>query len=485
MVSGSGERPVAAVLDASLFDKGKFRTQSVSRLAQDLGKRGFELWIPRQIVFEWAAHAKPDVAALRTTYKAAQDAGLVAAQELPSSDAADLAEAIERVCRAIPNVTVLEMTGDAAIAGIRDQILGTGPGSVDAKVRTGASDSSWVRDALARVEGPGRVVFASRNGKDIWATTTAMGHAEAQVKVWNGSRQTFDEFFPYPQVHPEPAIDAHTAQRVVATYLLSLQADSWEADDRHGPPPEWIAVDDVAVGSDERASRDDIENLLEPEAVLAPGALLIDVGEVSVEADGEDTLVSYTVRLFADVRVEGRVFDNDGNTLFDSVTMFDRVVRVPFRAVLRDETVLDIEQVGAAEHSAADRRFRDTYDAYQWLRFEELDDWEFITVSDLDGEDGVKLLGPGRQTETATLFGDLGGDWELSFERTGATVTATYDADSRVWLGKHDSFDLYPPVGLSSQVPGARRAAVGPYVALAAVWAHLITGAADEDDQED
>ena len=109
METGSGERPVAAVLDASLFDKGKLRNQSVSRLAQDLGKRGFELWIPRQIVFEWAAHAKPDVAALRTTYKAAQDAGLVASQELPSSDAADLAESIERVCRAIPNVTVLQV----------------------------------------------------------------------------------------------------------------------------------------------------------------------------------------------------------------------------------------------------------------------------------------------------------------------------------------------------------------------------------------
>ena len=37
----------------------------------------------------------------------------------------------------------------------------------------------------------------------------------------------------------------------------------------------------------------------------------------------------------------------------------------------------------------------------------------------------MKLIGPERQTETATLFGDLSGDWELSFEHAGATVTVS------------------------------------------------------------
>lgn len=469
-------RPVAAILDASVYDKGEFRVQSVTRLAQDLSKRGVQLWIPQQIVFEWAAHAKPSVVALKNAHKAVQGAGLMKPLTLPSGEAQDIADAISGACSEIPNVVVLSMSGPAAIAGIRDQILGTGPGSLESKVRTGASDSSWVRDALAHVDSLRLIVFVSCNAKDVLATTRAIGHDDEVVRIWNGNRKTFDEYFPYPEPQPAPTISVLGAQRIIATQLLAEYSAIVAADDRSGPPPEWISVVDVSIGTDDRATSQDVEDLLEPTAVMEPMAMLVDVSEVTVDAaDGdEDITVYYTVRLLADVQVEGRVFDNDGNTLSDTVTMSDRLLRVPFTGVVRDGQVHDIEQVGPAENYPADVRFDDGYDAYQWLFHEELAGWDFITVSELPDETGMQLTGPEGQSEKAILDGHVGEDWELWFEHTGATIFAAYDPDSRVWLGRQDSFNMYPPVGLSSQ---STRVQVGPYVALAAVWQHLILGA--------
>ncbi|MDG5768377.1 MULTISPECIES: hypothetical protein [Mycolicibacterium] len=484
-MTDSVPRPLAAILDASVYDKGEFRVQRVTRLAELLAKRGVQLFIPQQIVFEWAAHAKPGIVTLKNAYKAALGAGLVKPRLLPSTDALEIAKKIARVCSNIPNVTVLSMSGDAAVAGIRDQILGTGPGSLESKVRTGASDSSWVRDALAQVEGPQQIVFVTCNGRDVLATTQAIGHPDSEVRIWNGNRDSFDQHFPYPEPHPQPRIDAHTAQRSIAGYLLAEYAASVAADDRSGPPPEWISVVDVGVGSDDRATRRDIEDLLEPEATMEPLAQLIDVSGVTVEADGEDTLVYYTLRLLADVRVEGRVFDNDGNALIEAITMYDRVLRVPFTAVLKDDQLLGIEQIGPAENFPGDVRFADTYDAFQWLLYEELADWQFITVSERRNDGGLRLTGPEGQSEVAELLGHISEDWELSFDETGASIKAAYDPDSRVWLGRHDSFDIYPPVGLSSEAARDKRSSVGPYRALAAVWEHMILGPpADDDDPE-
>ncbi|UHJ54094.1 hypothetical protein LT337_21660 [Mycolicibacterium fortuitum] len=54
-----------------MYDKGEFRVQRVTRLAELLAKRGVQLFIPQQIVFEWAAHAKPGIVTLKNAYKAA------------------------------------------------------------------------------------------------------------------------------------------------------------------------------------------------------------------------------------------------------------------------------------------------------------------------------------------------------------------------------------------------------------------------------
>jgi hypothetical protein len=394
----------------------------------------------------------------------------------------------------------MEMSGEAAIAGIRDQILGTGPGRVVGGtpvgrirvlggVRTGASDSSWVRDALHRAGGgPRRIVFVTKNNTDVLATCRALGHGPASIQLWDGhDEDRFNELFPAPESRPESRVDAFGALMIITAMLLNDFAMAREADDYSGPPPELIEVDSISVDSgldaDDRRS---IEDLLEARAVMESLPRLIDVRDVTVEADGEDTLVHYTVRLLADVRVEGRVLDNDGHVLIDSESLPTRVLAVPYSGVIRDGVLLDVAQTDAAGSWPAQQRWGDSVDAFEALYNEEITQWDHIIVTPLDSDKGpdggLMLMGPGGRVENATLDGWIGEDWELSFEQTRVSISATYDPGSRVWLGREDSFDAYRPVGLHSEGPGLRSYPPEPYSALAVVWAHLITGDDGEGD---
>jgi hypothetical protein len=482
---GASERPIAGVLDTSHFDKGHFNANNVRSLAKRLSIRDVELWIPQQVIDEWAVHAEAVLQQLHQAHKRAHKAGLVNSEAQPERQAADIAASFHHLCSQIPNVVILEMGGDAAIAGIRDQILGTGPGTVENGVRTGASDSSWVRDALGRAKSPTRIVFVTRNCKDVLATAKAMGYDDMLIRMWNGDQKRFDELF--PPKGPRAAVDDATAMDVIAGTLLRDYREAAVADDRSGPPPAWIEVVDVSINSDPASDTPlEAEDWLETYAVMEPYSRLIDVRDVTIEADGEHFRVYYTVRLLADVRVEGLVFDNDGNALTDSTIQRDRVLAVPYTAVLREGALHDVEQIDIAGNWPAAHRFDDCYDAFHWIFHDEIAEWPYITVTAVSEEGsgaperGFELRGPQCTEERATVVG-YPDDWQLSFEQTSVVISATYDPDSRVWLGRQDSFNMYRPVGLHTELQGAPRLFAEPYTGLAEVWAYLVGGGSSRD----
>lgn len=49
---------VAAVLDTSYYDSGHINLVKIRQLAQGLSVRGAELWVPEQVILEWAVHAR-------------------------------------------------------------------------------------------------------------------------------------------------------------------------------------------------------------------------------------------------------------------------------------------------------------------------------------------------------------------------------------------------------------------------------------------
>ncbi|OBK67141.1 hypothetical protein A5653_17565 [Mycobacterium colombiense] len=314
------------MLDASDLHGGRRDTGKVQRLAVELAVRGAELWIPEVVVFELAVHAWEDLTSNRQTHKRLRQAGLALGQELLDLDSAQITTELLKACAAIPNVVIIEMTGESAVAGLRDQILGTGPGTVDHGVRTGASDSSWVRDLFDRASGdPRAIVFLSRNVKDVVAVARALGHDDSDVQIWKrtgavAEEKMLNKFFGAPPESPAPVvpIDEITVLGVITAPLRRDHADTKADDDRHGPPREWIEINDISIGVNHDWAEDaEVETMIDPEPEVDAYVRLVDVMVISLRAtndDGTGVTVDYVVRRLADVRVEGQKIDNDGNS---------------------------------------------------------------------------------------------------------------------------------------------------------------------------
>ncbi|MUL61135.1 hypothetical protein B5P44_00870 [Mycobacterium sp. CBMA 213] len=466
--------PVAAVYDTSFFSAGRFKPELIEQLAGRLARRDVTLWIPAQVIDEWAVHAFEALTELKAAH--AKLGGLTIAGEPPEPlSARDIAAHIDQLCRAMPNVEVLTLDGQCAIDAIRDQVLGEGAGgrSKDG-TRTGAVDSSIVRDALRRVDNdPDQLVFLTRNLKDFQPAAKALGHSEFPAAV--NTRHLFARLS--QPTHPKHAVD--TARRLIIEELLHNIKDASAADDRHGPPPAWIDVNDITVAAVDTDDQREFESIIDPSFELEPAATLVYVANVGLQVIDEDTdLVSYTVVLLTDVRAEGYVINNDGNTVHKWMTLYDSIVTVPFDADIVDGKLLQPRQSDTATARSSLQQFDDEWDAYQDV-WETISAWEGITVKPAKDDAlpiAFELHGPDRQRVDAEVPGKfIAGEWTLEFTSPDMELTteisSQYDPNSRAWLGREESYDMYPPYYL---VSGARRARPGPYLALALVWQYLV-----------
>lgn len=487
-------RAKAAVLDACYLPDGRLNTGVVERLAAGLAERGGQLWIPEVVVLEFAVHAWEDLRSNRQTHKKLMRAGLPPDRAPADLYSVEIADQLLKTCASIPNVVIIKMTAESAIAGLRDQILGTGAGTVRDGVRTGAADSAWVRDALEYADNdPHAIVFLSPNDKDIERAATALGHSAGGMQIWkaNGTvaeHQMLDRFFGPAPASPVPTkpIDKLAVLEIITASLRHDYAEAMPNDDRHGPPPEWIEVHNVGIGVNHTwGEESEIETMIDPEAEVEPSARLVDVTVLDIYAtnnDGTGVTVDYVVRLLADVRVEGQKIDNDGNGYWDWVMLRDRLLRVPYSAKLSDNALVDIRQTDIAENDTASPRFADNFDAYEWLYAEELTAWEHVTIRPLDDDaeppKTFELCGPHGRVETASFIppADLIDDWTLEFDNAGVSISAVYDHSARAALGRDDSFDVFPPASMQSQTRATWRTWPEPYTALAEVWAYLVEG---------
>ncbi|WP_071288667.1 hypothetical protein [Mycolicibacterium llatzerense] len=60
--------PVAAVIDTCFFGAGNFKPDHVETLAGRLARRDVKLWIPAQVIDEWAIHAFEAIEELQAAY---------------------------------------------------------------------------------------------------------------------------------------------------------------------------------------------------------------------------------------------------------------------------------------------------------------------------------------------------------------------------------------------------------------------------------
>ncbi|MER5966881.1 hypothetical protein [Streptomyces sp. NPDC002057] len=157
----------AVVFDANAYGFARPDFDQLERLAQRLAGIGVETWVPETVAWEWAEHLVIDWQVLKnaasTERRRLQEAGL----NVPPTGYTDRNEVIEAALAnlaKIPNVKIIELTGRGAIEGLKDQVLlrppaklkggkgstpDAGRGDNDSRgVKTGASDSAWIRDVL-------------------------------------------------------------------------------------------------------------------------------------------------------------------------------------------------------------------------------------------------------------------------------------------------------------------------------------------------
>jgi len=397
-----------------------------------------------------------------------------------SSDAMSVVKAVEARIKAIPNVKILPMTGEAAIAGLEDQILGTGPGEVRDGVKTGAVDSSWVRDAVAAASGDAsKLLFVTGNSKDVRATAKAAGFGPVNIRT---------EHSIYSSLFGASAAPAMLSQ-LIASHLQSLVYDPALDPDPHPFPVEsMLPIHDIDLGL---GVLDNVYPIEWTEARLAPGSTIVGMLAVDVvdspdpSAEGQspggtgaavDTPISSTVEfqliVLTDLQVAGYEIDQDGQVQMQSADAYSTVVVAPVVADVEDHYV-EVTANGTAVAESAEQRFSDGHDALTWL-LGELAQLSGVTLADDDTSlEEFALTGSADVSISGTLSGDVYDEWTLSFELAGTTasVSCVFDAGARVWAGK-DSFDSRPPYFLTSDSAGVLSSGE-PYSAIGEIWRHL------------
>lgn len=178
MNSERARQPVKwVVVDTNVLGAGRLQIDQIEGLADELLYVDVEVVVPEVVIWEWAEHARNDLAGLEETARQLRKrlgrAGLDdlhPAASAGASEIPDVQEIVERVrarLEALPNVSVLPTTPEAALAGLRAQVLQTGAGRRKPAIngtKTGAADAAWVYDALRLAGGdPARLAFLTKD----------------------------------------------------------------------------------------------------------------------------------------------------------------------------------------------------------------------------------------------------------------------------------------------------------------------------------
>lgn len=381
---------------------------------------------------------------------------------------------------AIAGVRVLPMTGEAAIAGIRDQILGTGPGETRSGVKTGAVDSSWIRDALAAAgNDPSKLLLVTDNAKDVHETAMAMGvtlRVRSEYHMYSslfGATAAPDFLVNLITrevlkltTGPDPA-DHHGYSTELPVPLGDISLTTAAFD-----PPYAFEVTDVAL-----VAGGSVVAIAGVEVVSGPAIEgQHDGGTAAVEGKGVTGTYNHTVELrilvLGELGITGYQLDQDGQVAMQTDGVGNALVVAPFVADISDLHV-ELTAAGDARADSAEPRFDDPREALEWV-LEFLGSLHGVNLDDddVDRED-FNFSGINDLTVLAELVGEAYSDWTLSFHLGTETVAVSchYDPNSRVWAGK-DSFDMWPPYYLT-EGEDVRWGAAEPFTALGQVWRYL------------
>lgn len=167
----------AVVVDSNVYGHAKPDLANLAHMALRLNGIHVETWVPELVAWEWAQHLADDWNVIATAASAERKnlsrAGVpLPAPSLVYETPAGLVRAFLEKISQTPYLRIIPATPENALAGLRDQVLQLAPGRRKSNVKTGASDSAWLRDVLDAAEESAQLLFltSDRDIKTAFAT---------------------------------------------------------------------------------------------------------------------------------------------------------------------------------------------------------------------------------------------------------------------------------------------------------------------------
>lgn len=172
----------AVVLDANIYSYARPDLDNVESMALRLHGVGLETWIPEPVAWEWAEHLALDWNSV--TFAMAAERKNLRRGRIPMPtpshrDESAVIEAFMDAIRRVPHVRLITATPHNALEGLKDQVMQRTPGrrkgEATDKVKTGASDSTWLRDVIEVADGSVDRLLVLSEDKDVTRTCEAWG----------------------------------------------------------------------------------------------------------------------------------------------------------------------------------------------------------------------------------------------------------------------------------------------------------------------
>lgn len=465
------DRLIAAVFDANCFSRGRPDLEQLRYLAERLAEIGIETWIPEPVAWEWAQHIGEDWDTVRVGLgdenKRVIRAGVTGFQSA-HADSGEAAEEFLRLLEQAPDLVSVPLSPASARDGLRDQVLLKPPGRRKEGVKTGASDSAWLRDVLHRADGDAsRLLFVSED-KDIPAALSAWGKGTplmrplrdllatlftVTVDTGAATRALIDyALTQFPAEQGSGVLDAGPAPGLQATAekILDLPYDGARVAGAAISRITGLAgITSVAVESPQQAQPG--ENETAPGDASSPG----DGGTRPHKRGmyGQDDQKSLhtimaTMLLLADAEVVLDQADDDeaGRHVTGGVSVIsDVLLHVSAALEMESGIIVRARTEGDVLSYEGRERFDSDDEALECLV-----DALTGTVPGLELPEGWPHDKPefeqevnGREIRVDFSVVDIGA-WsvEVQIDGEAAELSCNYDPDARVWLGREDSFDM-------------------------------------------
>jgi hypothetical protein len=442
----------AVVFDANAFGQGRPDLAFLEDLARRLHTIEIEAWVPEPVAWEWAQHLADDWEKIQTATaeerKQLRRARL-AGHTSPYADKRAVIKAFLEGLASVAHLTVIPLSSENALLALQDQILLTLPGRRRDGVKTGASDSAWLRAVLDEVGGDTARLLLVSQDKDVTAAFTEWKKACPLMRHRSELKATMSEF----------TVDQGRAEHLISQYLTASLKDSLEDE-------EALHFDIDAAANLERAIASSLEEN-EPDTGLYGASLTRLTGLAGItgtyvesppaEAESQPRTSELgpvsaqtalaTVFFLANAQATVNRLYNGGDPQVDTLDYDDVLIRVPMSFDIQDGSVIAGRSEDEASVFLPDDGYGDTGDAAAAL-LDALSAVPGLTPPEIwpEANEVMDLVAGADETPVSMEVDDPVGEWQLhvSVGADTAELRCIYD-DSGLVSDREDTFYVSPP----------------------------------------